>query len=102
MDERSDAFVTLPGGIGTLEELFEIWTARSIGLHDKPVVIVDPDDLFEPLRRQMEVLVGRGFARPTIGDSVAWAATAAEAIDLAEGSGTATVPDPADVLESEL
>ena len=102
MDERADAFITLPGGVGTLEELFEIWTARSIGLHDKPVVICDPDDVFEPLRRQMDLLVGRGFARPEIGDSVAWASTAAEAVDLAEGSGTATRPDAADILEAEL
>jgi hypothetical protein len=102
MDERSDAFITLPGGVGTLEELFEIWTARSIGLHDKPVVICDPDDVFEPLRRQMDLLVGRGFARPEIGDSVAWARTAREAVDLAEGSGTATRPDAADILEAEL
>jgi len=37
MDERSDAFVALPGGIGTLEELMEAWTSRSLAMHDKPV-----------------------------------------------------------------
>ncbi|MFD2348963.1 TIGR00730 family Rossman fold protein [Nonomuraea ferruginea] len=42
MDARSDAFLVLPGGIGTLEELFEIWTARVLGIHDRPLVILDP------------------------------------------------------------
>lgn len=41
MDARSDAFLVLPGGIGTLEELFEIWTARVLGIHAKPLVILD-------------------------------------------------------------
>jgi uncharacterized protein (TIGR00730 family) len=51
MEERSDAFIALPGGIGTLEELFETWTAGYLGMHDKPVVLLDPaghyDGLFE-------------------------------------------------------
>ena len=102
MFEISDAFIALSGGLGTLDETVEILTWRQLGLHDKPVVICDPDDVFEPLRRQMDLLVGRGFARPEIGDSVAWASTAAEAVDLAEGSGTATRPDAADILEAEL
>ena len=42
MEDRSDAFLTLPGGIGTLEELLEIWVAKSLGMHDKPVVVLDP------------------------------------------------------------
>lgn len=101
MDARCDAFVTLPGGLGTLEELFEIWTARTLGLHDKPVVVVDPDDLFEPLRRQLDVLIDRGFARPPVRQAIAWAKTAAEAIDLAEGSGGAPPVDESAVLEAE-
>ena len=48
MERRCDAFLTLPGGIGTLEELFEIWTARSLGLHGKPVVVLDPDGCPRP------------------------------------------------------
>lgn len=42
MDERSDAFLALPGGLGTLEELFEMWTAGYLGMHDRPVVALDP------------------------------------------------------------
>jgi uncharacterized protein (TIGR00730 family) len=102
MDARADAFVTLPGGIGTLEELFEIWTARTLGLHDKPIVLVDPDDLYEPLRQQIDTLISRGFARPAVLQAIAWAKTVPEAIDLAEGSGAAPAPDEAELLEAEL
>jgi uncharacterized protein (TIGR00730 family) len=63
MDERSDAFLALPGGIGTLEELFEVWTALSLGMHQKPVVVLDPDGFFEPLWRYLEELSSRGFVR---------------------------------------
>ena len=42
MEDRADAFIALPGGIGTLEEFFEAWTAGYLGMHDKPVVMLDP------------------------------------------------------------
>ncbi len=61
MEDRSDAFLTLPGGIGTLEELFETWTAGYLGMHDKPVVLLDPA---RPLRRATGVaasLVANGY-----------------------------------------
>lgn len=102
MDARSDAFITLPGGIGTLEELLEIWTARTLGMHDKPVVVCDPDDAFAPLRAQIDQLIARGFARADINDSIVWCATAEEAVRLAEGSGRATPPEDEELLEAEL
>lgn len=102
MDARSDAFITLPGGIGTLEELLEIWTARTLGMHDKPVVVCDPDDAFAPLRAQIDQLIARGFARPEINDALVWCTTAAEAVTLAEGSGHAPPPDEEELLEAEL
>ncbi len=46
MAERSDAFLALPGGIGTLEELFEVWTWRQLGYHDKPVGLLDTDGYY--------------------------------------------------------
>lgn len=61
MDERADAFLTLPGGIGTLEELFETWTSGYLGMHDKPVVILDPDGHYAPLMQWVRSLVGTGF-----------------------------------------
>ena len=47
MAELADAFIALPGGIGTLEELFEVWTAGSLGMHTKPVIVLD-DGSFYP------------------------------------------------------
>lgn len=63
MDERSDAFLALPGGIGTLEELFEVWTAGSLGMHAKPVVVLDPHGFYDPLWAYLESLVDAGFVR---------------------------------------
>ena len=63
MDERSDAFLALPGGIGTLEELFEVWTAGSLGMHAKPVVVLDVDGFYAPLWSFLDGLRERGFVR---------------------------------------
>lgn len=49
MAERADAFVALPGGIGTLEELFEVWTWRQLGYHDKPVGILNSGGYYDGL-----------------------------------------------------
>lgn len=61
MEDRSDAFVTLPGGIGTLEELFETWTAGYLGMHDKPVVLFDPIGHYSGLLEWLHGLEGTGF-----------------------------------------
>lgn len=101
MDRRSDAFITLPGGIGTLEELLEVWTARTLGMHDKPVVVCDPDDAFAPLRAQIDQIVSRGFARAEIDEALVWCKTAVEAVDLAEGSGVTPTPTAEELMEAE-
>ena len=49
MAERSDAFLALPGGIGTLEELFEVWTWRQLGYHDKPIGLLDTAGYYQQL-----------------------------------------------------
>jgi uncharacterized protein (TIGR00730 family) len=49
MIERSDAFLTLAGGLGTLDELFEVWTTATLRIHDKPVVLVDSDGFYAGL-----------------------------------------------------
>ena len=63
MVERSDAFVILPGGIGTLDELFEIITWKQLKLHDKPVIIVNVDGFWDPLVALMGHLESSGFLR---------------------------------------
>ena len=81
MDERSDAFLALPGGIGTLEELVEVWTARSLNMHHKPVVVLDPWGDFALLREQVTHWQERGFVRPGAADHVHWATEVDAAID---------------------
>ena len=61
MEDRSDAFLALPGGIGTLEELFEAWTAGYLGMHDKPVVMLDPCGHYDGLRAWLAWLVDSGY-----------------------------------------
>lgn len=63
MEERADAFVALPGGFGTLEELFEILTHRLLGYHDKPVVILNSDGFYDPLVSLFEHMYEHRFAR---------------------------------------
>jgi uncharacterized protein (TIGR00730 family) len=101
MDRRSDAFLVLPGGLGTLEELFEIWTSRVLGMHDKPIAILDPHGLYEPLRDLMKHLLEEGFARPRIFDAVGWASTVSEAFDHLERSPVRLEPTAEDYIESE-
>jgi uncharacterized protein (TIGR00730 family) len=62
MAERADAFAVLPGGFGTLDEMFEILTWRILGLHDKPVVLVNQDDYWQPLLALMERIYAERFA----------------------------------------
>lgn len=61
MDAHADAFLALPGGIGTCEELFEAWTARVLGMHTKPVVLLDPDGHYTGLLDWLDGLRVRGF-----------------------------------------
>jgi uncharacterized protein (TIGR00730 family) len=72
MFERSDAFVILPGGIGTLEEFFEVLSWRTLGLHTKPIVIVDQDGYWRPLADLLNGVVDGGFADRTHLDHVAF------------------------------
>ena len=104
MEARADAFLALPGGLGTLEELFEVWVGRTLGLHAKPVVALDVDGLYAPLRAQVELMSERGFVRgPAIG-ALQWAGSVTEALDLVEAgllSATRMSPLAEEVLEAE-
>lgn len=64
MFERSDGFVILPGGLGTLDETFEILTWKQLRLHDKPIVAVDIAGYWQPLAALIDHVIGAGFARP--------------------------------------
>jgi uncharacterized protein (TIGR00730 family) len=64
MFELSDAFVSLPGGIGTLDETIEIITWRQLGLHHKPVLLCDVAGSAQPLLATIDAAIARGFASP--------------------------------------
>jgi uncharacterized protein (TIGR00730 family) len=61
MAQESDVFLALPGGIGTLEELFEVWTWLQLGYHDKPVGLLNVDGYFDDLLRFMDHTTSQGF-----------------------------------------
>jgi len=64
MAERSDAFLALPGGIGTFEEFFEVWTWRQLGYHDKPVGLLNVDGYYDGLLEFMRTGVEQQFMGP--------------------------------------
>lgn len=104
MDARSDAFLTLPGGLGTLEELTEVWTAKFLGLHSKPVVAIDLDGLYAPLRAQVDLMVQRGFVREQAAASLRWASSVEHAFELIEqelADPVTLVPTVAEALEAD-
>ena len=72
MFERSDGFVVLPGGLGTLEELFEVLSWRTLGLHTKPIVIIDQGGYWKPRAALLQNVVQGGFAERTHLDHVAF------------------------------
>jgi uncharacterized protein (TIGR00730 family) len=61
--DLADAFVAFPGGFGTMEELIEMITWKQMGIHGKPIVIANVGGYFDPLLRQFEMAVSRGFVR---------------------------------------
>lgn len=84
MEQRSDAFIVLPGGIGTLEEFFEIWVAKSLGMHNKPVVVLDPDGMYEQLRTWLSEITKTGFVTADAASCIHWATEIETALRLIE------------------
>lgn len=78
----SDGFCVLPGGIGTLDELMETLTWRQLGIHAKPVCLLDPAGYFEGLLRFLDSAVTQGFLSRATRDALGSAASPAQAIDL--------------------
>jgi uncharacterized protein (TIGR00730 family) len=100
MDARSDAFLVLPGGIGTLEELFEIWTARTIGIHDRPLVVLDPWGLYAPLRQLIDNMYEAGFTRAIVYDAISWTTTVEEAFAHLEATAKHVRPSAEELGEA--
>jgi len=64
MAELSDGFIALPGGIGTLEELFEVWTWAQLGDHDKPCALLDVNGFYQGLAAFLDHVVAEAFLKP--------------------------------------
>ncbi|WP_089155111.1 TIGR00730 family Rossman fold protein [Micromonospora sp. NBS 11-29] len=82
MIDKSDAFLTLPGGLGTLDELFEVWTTATLTLHTKPMVLIDADGFYRPLLDWLATLAERNFLKPAGLDLLMVADSVPAALDL--------------------
>ena len=102
MDEGSDGFIVLPGGIGTLEELVEIVTLKQLGYHSRPVVLLDETGYWSPLMTLLERMVSEGLAGQELLQLLEVVSSAEEALQaIAEGHTAAKVGPPNDALELE-
>lgn len=85
MAANADAFIALPGGIGTFEELFEIWTWGYLGLHDKPLGLLDTEGFYAPLLTFLDNTVSHGFLAQTTRDMLVDAPTPIQLLEMLEG-----------------
>lgn len=94
MAQRAHAFIALPGGIGTLEELFEVWTWRQLGYHDQPLGLLNIEGYYDDLLRFMQHTVAQGFLSDAQ-NQVLRVQNDPEALlkELAEWAGRADAPD---------
>lgn len=67
---NADAVVVLPGGGGSLDEFFEVLTWRQLGLHEKPIVLVNTEGYWDPLLAMIKRIIGEGFADPSLRDFI--------------------------------
>jgi uncharacterized protein (TIGR00730 family) len=81
MEQRGDAFVVLPGGIGTLEEVFEILVGKSLGYHSKPIVLVNVRNFFGPLLSMLEHGMKEGFIKEKVKELIFVAANVSEVVE---------------------
>ncbi len=96
MFEQSDAFAILPGGLGTLDETFEMLTWRKLGLHDKPIILVDIAGYWRPLLGLIDHVIIQGFAAPTDRDLYKVVTTVEELVAAVE-----TAPRPKTAAQPE-
>lgn len=97
LEHRGDAFVTLPGGLGTFEELFEILVGRILGYHDKPIVLLNVNGYYAPLLAMIEHGIEQRFIRPKARDAYFVAGTVSEVVAYLRrhGPSEGVAPGPA-------
>ena len=105
LEAMGDALVVLPGGLGTLEEFFEVYTGRVLGEHEKPVILVSPPDagrpeeprgFFGPMLSMLDRMIESGFARPGVLDLVRVVHSSAEAVRELDAIESAGGPEAVD------
>jgi uncharacterized protein (TIGR00730 family) len=95
MFERADGFVILPGGLGTLEEAFEMLTWRQLQLHDKPIVVVDVAGFWQPLQALIDHVIDANFASPRARELLCVVDTVDQVLPaLARTAAPAVAPEP--------
>ena len=72
IEDLSDAFIALPGGIGTLEEFFEIWVGSYLKFHSKPIAVCDPVGFYDPLTTALDHLAEHNFMKTGQAELVSW------------------------------
>jgi len=82
MSDLSDGFITLPGGLGTMDEFFEVLTWLQLGLHNKPVAILNVNGYYDLLLKQIDVMVEQKFLKPVNRELILSATSAIELVDL--------------------
>jgi uncharacterized protein (TIGR00730 family) len=98
MFERSDAFVALPGGIGTLEELVEQLTWQQLGRHQKPILIVNIDGFWEPLLALLTHMRATAFIRPTLAVEILTVNSVAEILPRLQAAAAATPEEAVEIV----
>ncbi|WP_433214894.1 TIGR00730 family Rossman fold protein [Dactylosporangium sp. CS-047395] len=84
--ERADAFITLPGGLGTLDELFEVWTTATLDLHRKPILLLDYDGFYGGLLGWLREKTQQEFVRSSALAMLLTSRNVHESLDLIEAS----------------
>jgi uncharacterized protein (TIGR00730 family) len=85
MIDKADAFLTLPGGLGTLDELFEVWTTATLSIHSKPLVLLDSEGFYTGLTDWLDGLSRQNFMHDNAMRSLRVESTVAAALDFIEG-----------------
>jgi hypothetical protein len=82
MASKSDAFIALPGGFGTCDELFEILTWAQLGIHHNPIGILNTEGFFDPLLVWIDQMIGQGFVKPKFRELLLVASKPEDLLDL--------------------
>jgi hypothetical protein len=99
LEQRGDAFVVMPGGIGTMEELFEILVGKSLGYHNKPIVLVNVGNFFGPLLSMLEHGMKEGFIRERVRELIFVAGGVGEGIEYLKRHSGGPSPAPEGRME---